>query len=112
MTAFGALMLDIMQWFLLACAAGCIVRLLIGPSAADRLVALNILSGVVLAFLVLRGVRRGRSIYLDVALVYDIFGFLGFLAVSRFLRDRLRPEEDSGDTDTSDDSREYQGGGS
>lgn len=109
MTDFGALMLDIMQWFLLACAAGCIVRLLIGPSAADRLVALNILSGVVLAFLVLRGVRRGRSIYLDVALVYDIFGFLGFLAISRFLKDRLRPEEDPGEADKADNDAKYPG---
>jgi len=52
-------------------------------------VALNILSGVVLAFLVLRGVRQGRSLYLDVALVYDIFGFLGFLAIARFLKDKM-----------------------
>ena len=81
-------MLDIMQWFLLACAVVCIVRLILGPTTADRLVALNILSGVVLAFLVVRGVRQERVLYLDVALVYDIFGFLGFLAIARFLKDR------------------------
>lgn len=84
------ILLDIMQWFMILCAVVCILRLILGPSAADRLVALNILSGVVLAFLVLRGVRQDRAIYLDVALVYDIFGFLGFLAVARFLRDRIK----------------------
>jgi multicomponent Na+:H+ antiporter subunit F len=83
------ILLDIMQWFMIVCAVVCILRLILGPSAADRLVALNILSGIVLAFLVLRGVRQDRAIYLDVALVYDIFGFLGFLAVARFLRDRM-----------------------
>jgi multicomponent Na+:H+ antiporter subunit F len=62
--------------------------LLLGPSAADRLVALNVLSGIVLAFLALRGVREERAIYLDVALVYDIFGFLGLLAIARFLKDK------------------------
>ncbi len=82
-------MLDVMQWFTLFCAVVCIVRLVLGPTTADRLVALNILSGVVLAFLVLRGVRQGRSLYLDVALVYDIFGFLGFLAIARFLKDKM-----------------------
>ncbi len=87
-----AVLLDIMQWFMIACAIVCIVRLILGPTAADRLVALNILSGTVLAFLVLRGVRQDRAIYLDVALVYDIFGFLGFLAVARFLRDRMKEE--------------------
>lgn len=84
------LLLDIMQWFMVACAVVCVVRLILGPSAADRLVALNILSGIVLAFLVLRGVRQDRAVFLDVALVYDIFGFLGFLAVARFLRDRIK----------------------
>jgi multicomponent Na+:H+ antiporter subunit F len=86
------LLLDIMQWFMIACAIVCIVRLILAPTAADRLVALNILSGVVLAFLVLRGVKLDRAIYLDVALVYDIFGFLGFLAVARFLHDRMKEE--------------------
>ncbi len=89
----SVIMLEIMQWFLLACAIVCIVRLVLGPTAADRLVALNILSGVTLAFLVLRGVIQQRVLYLDVALVYDIFGFLGFLAIARFLKDRLKDEE-------------------
>jgi multicomponent Na+:H+ antiporter subunit F len=85
----GVMMLEVMKWFLLFCSLICIIRLLIGPTSADRLVALNILSGVVLAFLVIRGVSEGRVLYLDVALVYDIFGFLGFLAIARFLRDKL-----------------------
>ena len=89
------LILDGMGWFLIICALFCVLRLILGPSSADRLVALNILSGVVLAFLVIRGVRHGRTIYLDVALVYDIFGFLGFLAIARFLKDRLSEEEES-----------------
>lgn len=75
-----------MQWFLLFCAVVCIIRLIIGPNSADRLVALNILSGVTLGFLVIVGLSRNRALFLDVALVYDIFGFLGFLAIARFLR--------------------------
>lgn len=87
--AMRFILLDIMQWFLIGCAVICVVRLIFGSSAADRLVALNVLSGIVLAFLVVRGVRLDRIIYLDVALIYDIFGFLGFLAIARFLRDRM-----------------------
>jgi len=88
------LMLDVMQWFLIICAVFCIIRMMLGPAAADRLTALNVLSGIVLAFLVLRGVRQGRSLYLDVALVYDIFGFLGFIAIARFFKDRMTDEEE------------------
>jgi multicomponent Na+:H+ antiporter subunit F len=83
-----------MQWFLILCAVVCIIRLALGPTSADRLVALNILSGVALAFLVVRGVAQGRVLYLDVALVYDIFGFLGFLAIARFLKDKISDREE------------------
>lgn len=90
------LMLDVMMWFLLICSLVCILRLILGPTVADRLIALNILSSLVLALLVLRGVRQARSLYLDVALVYDIFGFLGFLAIARFLKDRIDSEGGQG----------------
>lgn len=63
-----------------------IIRLILGPTASDRLVALNVLSTVSLALLVLWGISIQRTLYLDVALVYDIFGFLGFLAITRFLK--------------------------
>lgn len=89
------LLLSAMQWFLLLCILVCVLRFLLGPTAADRLVALNILSGVVLAFLVVKGVSSGRALFLDVALVYDIFGFLGFLAIARFLKDRMKDEDES-----------------
>ena len=88
------LLLDGMQWFLLICSIMCSLRLILGPTSADRLVALSVLSSLILAFLVLRGVRQGRALYMDVALVYDIFGFLGFLALARFLKDKLSREED------------------
>ncbi len=71
------LMLEVMQWFLLLCALFCIIRLITGRTTADKLTGLNVLSGVVLGFLVLHGVQMGRALYLDVALVYDISDFWG-----------------------------------
>ena len=65
-----------------------IIRCILGPTGSDRLVALNVLSAVSLALLVLWGISTQRILYLDVALVYDIFGFLGFLAITRFLKHR------------------------
>ena len=82
----NALMLEYMVWFLLALAGICVIKLIIGPKSADRLVALSVLASLVLAILVLQGVRQERALYLDVALVYDIFGFLGFLAIAKFLK--------------------------
>ncbi len=84
----SAFILDGMQIALLAFATITLIRLMLGPTASDRLVALNVLSAVSLALLILWGIRTERTLYLDVALVYDIFGFLGFLAITRFLKHR------------------------
>ena len=75
-----------MKYSLTVFATITIIRLLIGPTSSDRLVAMNILSSITLALLVFWGVATKRVIYLDVALIYDIFGFLGFLAITRFLK--------------------------
>ncbi|MBI9100066.1 MAG: pH regulation protein F [Spirochaetaceae bacterium] len=93
------ILLDTMQWFLLFSLLVCIIRMVTSKTASGKLVALNILSAVVLAFLVVRGVREARALYLDVALVYDIFGFLGFLAIARFLKDKIEygSESDEGE---------------
>ncbi len=70
------------------CAAAALFRLIKGPHGADRLTALSMISSLALAALVLYGVRENRSAYLDVALLYDIFGFLGILAIAAYLKER------------------------
>jgi len=76
---------DIMIYFFLGTTVLSMVRIVIGPSSADRLIALNLVSAQVLAILVIIAAKENLSIYLDVALVYDIFGFVGLLAITRYL---------------------------
>lgn len=71
-------------WFFLGSVAVSMIRVLAGPTTADRMIGLNMVSAQILAILVLYAVREGRSSYLDVALVYDIFGFIGVLAMVRY----------------------------
>ncbi|MDH7483021.1 MAG: monovalent cation/H+ antiporter complex subunit F [Spirochaetales bacterium] len=79
-----------MALLLVIWAAGATFRLVIGPGIEDRLVALNVLADLVLWFLVLLAARMQSSFLLEVALVYDSFGFLGFLAMVGFLRRRSK----------------------
>jgi multicomponent Na+:H+ antiporter subunit F len=76
-------------YFFLGSTVVSIVRVLAGPTTADRMTGLNLVSAQILALLVLYAVREGRSNYLDVALVYDIFGFIGILAMARYFRGRM-----------------------
>lgn len=64
------------------------VRVVIGPTVADRMIGLNMVAAQTLALLVTISVSMERSVYLDVALVYDIFGFLGILVMARYFSGR------------------------
>ena len=60
-----------------------LVRVVIGPEPEDRMIGLNLTASQVLAILVLAAVKLERAIFLDVALVYAILGFVGILAIAR-----------------------------
>ena len=63
----------------------CFLRMLMGPTAADRAVALDTVTTVTIAFLVVLGYVFDRYIYLDVSLVYAVLMFVGSIAIARFL---------------------------
>jgi multicomponent Na+:H+ antiporter subunit F len=85
------LVLNVAVYAFLGITALSMVRVVIGPSPEDRLIGLNLASSQVLAILVLLAVRQGRAIYLDVALVYAILGYIGVLAVARYLSREEQP---------------------
>lgn len=66
----------------------CIVRAVLGPTAPDRVVAIDALTAIIAAILVLLGVFYRASFYLDVALVYAFLSFLGTVAISKYLEGR------------------------
>lgn len=65
------------------------VRFFIGPTASDRVVALDTLTTISTALLVLLGLFFERYIYIDVALIYAVLGFVGVLTVARYLEGGL-----------------------
>jgi len=56
-----------------------------GPSAADRVVAFDVLTIIAVTGIVLVAFAEGRVIYLDVALIYALLSFLGVIVVARYL---------------------------
>ena len=73
--------------FLLVLAMACtLARLLKGPSAQDRVLALDCmyLNGM-LAMLVL-GILYSSSMYFEAALLIAVFGFVGTVAAARYLQ--------------------------
>ncbi|WP_334174378.1 monovalent cation/H+ antiporter complex subunit F [Pseudoxanthobacter sp.] len=62
-----------------------VVRLAIGRSVIDRVVAIDMLTIIAISLIALYAHLSGRFLYLDVALVYGGLSFLAVLAVARYL---------------------------
>ncbi|NOZ35410.1 MAG: cation:proton antiporter [Chlorobi bacterium] len=62
-----------------------IVRFIKGPTASDRVMALDTLSVMLIAVLVILGFLMKRYIYIDVSLVYAVLGFIGVITIARYL---------------------------
>ncbi|OQX72330.1 MAG: cation:proton antiporter [Bacteroidetes bacterium 4484_249] len=65
------------------------IRFVKGPTAGDRTVALDTLTTIVVAGLVLLAYAFGRIVYVDVALVYAVLGFIGVIVIARYLEGAL-----------------------
>ncbi len=61
------------------------LRMLKGPTASDRAVAVDTMTTTVVALLVVLAFVFERYVYLDVALVYSLLSFVGLIAIARYL---------------------------
>jgi multicomponent K+:H+ antiporter subunit F len=62
-----------------------LVRLFIGPSAQDRVLAFDTFYINGMLVLLMLGIRSGSVVYFDVALLIALFGFIGTTALAKFL---------------------------
>ena len=70
------------------------VRLAKGPTLADRVVALDMMTVIIVAFCGLYAIFAREAAFLDVGIVLALVGFLATVALARFAeRARLRDGE-------------------
>ncbi len=86
------------------------VRLAIGPSGADRVVALDMLAILMVGFAALFAMESGEPSFLDIAIALALVSFLGTVALARYVVAQARREEaeqrTDADPDTGADERE------
>ena len=66
-------------------AAGNLIRLVKGPTGADRMVAADSMYILVACAMVLFSIYSGRGIYLDIAIITAMLGILNTMLVGRYL---------------------------
>jgi multicomponent Na+:H+ antiporter subunit F len=71
--------------YLLICFLVSLVRILKGPTAADRVVATDMFGILVIGFCGLLAFYTGRGWYMDIAIAWALQSFIGVLALAKFL---------------------------
>ena len=72
--------------FMLALAMGCaLIRLLKGPTAQDRVLALDCMYLIAMLAILALGIRNASSMYFEAALLIALFGFVSSMAMAKFL---------------------------
>ena len=61
------------------------VRLIMGPTSADRILALDTMVINALGLVVVLGIYQGVQIYFEVSLLIAMLGFVSTVALARFL---------------------------
>ncbi|GGC09239.1 K+/H+ antiporter subunit F [Novosphingobium endophyticum] len=82
-------MIDVALTIALTCIALAVVlnlyRLLRGPTAPDRILALDTMVINAIALIILFGIREGTTVYFEAALLLAMVGFVGTVAYAKFL---------------------------
>lgn len=63
----------------------CVLRLLIGPSAQDRILAVDTLWTCSILFILVLGIHFANELYFDIAMLVALTGFISTVALAKFL---------------------------
>ena len=66
----------------------CLLRIMLGPTPADRAVAIDTLGILIVGFCALLSIPTRRDWYLDIAMAWALQSFIGALALAKYLEGR------------------------
>jgi multicomponent K+:H+ antiporter subunit F len=85
MSDFLSVSLLVAQLTLALAMAFAVIRLLRGPGAQDRVLALDTLYVDAMLLMIVHGMRQATTLYIEIALVIAMLGFVSTAALARFL---------------------------
>jgi multicomponent Na+:H+ antiporter subunit F len=95
MIEFGTLVLGIGA---IVVAALGVIRIVQGPTSADRVLALDLFLTAAVALAIAAAIGTGRTVFLDVAIGLALLGFVGTIGWARLIdraAQRSRPADDN-----------------
>lgn len=78
----------------------CLIRAVIGPRIADRLVAVNMMATMIMCIIVILGVIMDEGYLADIALIYAMISFLAVVVLTKvytgvYLEQKANKENDA-----------------
>ena len=73
---------------LIICSVLCLYRIVMGPSAPDRIVGIDMFGILIIGFCVVLSVSTGRSWYIDIGIAWALQSFISTLALAKYLEGR------------------------
>ncbi|MDU9377126.1 hypothetical protein McpSp1_17720 [Methanocorpusculaceae archaeon Sp1] len=67
----------------------CGIRMWLGPTNADRMLALDVINALVVIIMIILSIRFAQPGFIDVAIVYALLSFVGTLYVAKLIRGDL-----------------------
>ena len=67
-----------------------LIRLIIGPSLADRIIALEIMTFMIIGIVGIYSILSGQRAFLDVAVIISLISFLSTVAFAYYLERRIQ----------------------
>ena len=84
----------------------CLVRAVIGPRIADRLVAVNMMGTMVMVSIALLAVMKDQGYLVDICLIYAMISFLAVVVLTRIYtgvyREKKEEEKKKGEKERAD----------
>lgn len=72
----------------------CLLRAVVGPRIADRLVAVNMITTMVTVMIAILAVLKNEGYLVDICLIYAMISFLAVVVLSRIYTGVYREEKD------------------
>jgi multicomponent Na+:H+ antiporter subunit F len=72
----------------------CLIRAVIGPRIADRLIAVNMMGTIVMVVIALLGVMKDQGYLVDICLIYAMISFLAVVLLTRIYTGVYREAKD------------------
>ncbi len=100
-TALNVLLIGAMI-FLAVLLILCLIRAILGPRVADRLVAVNSISTMVMVIIAILTLYLDEGFLADICLIYAMISFLAVIVLNRVYMSEIKKGDEEDDDDDSD----------